>query len=489
MGSLEQYFNRFRDGVIGLEEEYETENGTRKIIYNDWVASGRLYAPIEKKITEDFGPFVANTHTETSETGTRMTYAYHKAREIIKNHVNAGKEDVLIFGGFGMTGVINKFQRMLGMKANPFLFDESCLKEHEKPVVFVTHMEHHSNHTSWYETIADVVILEPDEKMYIDLDVLRARLEEYKDRKVKIAAVTAASNVTGVSTPYHDIARIMHENGGLCFVDFAGSGPYVDMNMHPTDPLEKLDAIYFSPHKFLGGPGSSGVLVFDSALYKSDSPDHPGGGTVDWTNRWGEYKYVDDIEMREDGGTPGFLQAIRGALAIRLKDEMGTDKMAAREEEILERAFSGLHSIPGIKLLADNDLPRIGMVSFYNEDIHFNLLVKLLSDRYGIQVRGGCVCAGTYGHYLLDVSKEFSDKITKQIEDGDLSNKPGWVRWSLHPVTTNEEIDYFIKALGEIVKNASAWREDYEYDKKNNEYYHKNDSGFKLKDVDAWFEL
>ncbi len=489
MTSLEKHFEKYRKNTIGYNYAFETPYGEKKIIYNDWIAGGRLYGPIEEKIARIFGPFVANTHTETSETGTRMTWAYHEARDIIKKHVNASENDVLIFGGFGMTGVINKLQRILGLKVNPDLFDINTIPENEKPVVFVTHMEHHSNHTSWYETIADVVILQPGPDLLVDLDELRMKLKEYKDRKFKIGAFTAASNVTGVITPFYEMAKIMHENEGVCFIDFAASAPYADINMHPEDPLMKLDAVFFSPHKFLGGPGSSGVMVFDSSLYHSKSPDSPGGGTVDWTNRWGDYKYVDDIELREDGGTPGFLQGIRAALAVQIKEQMGTDNMEKREKELVDQAFHGLQKIPGIKILADNARNRIGVVSFYHEEVHYNLIVKLLSDRYGIQVRGGCVCAGTYGHFLLGVSHEESMRIAKKIEEGDLSEKPGWVRWSLHPVTTDSEMKYFLNAVDEIIQNAGDWKDDYFYDITTNEYYHKSEDGTKLKEVKNWFNF
>lgn len=489
MESLEKYFEKFRRNIIGIDQEYESPYGTKKIIYNDWIAGGRLYGPIEEKISDSFGPFVANTHTETSETGTRMTWAYHHAKDIIKKHVNAGPEDVLLFGGYGMTGVVNKLQRIIGLKVNANLFDENCIKEQDKPVVFVTHMEHHSNHTSWYETIADVVILQPGEDLLVDLHELERKLEEYKDRKVKIGAFTAASNVTGVTTPVHHMARLMHKHEGLCFIDYAASAPYVDMNMHPDDPMERLDAIYFSPHKFLGGPGSSGVVVFDSSLYNNESPDHPGGGTVDWTNRWGDYKYTDDIELREDGGTPGFLQAIRVALVIELKNQMGVVKMKKREDELIDMAMTGLHSIPEIKILAEHSMDRLGVISFYHEEIHYNLIVKLLSDRFGIQVRGGCVCAGTYGHFLLGVGKEQSMAIAEKINEGDLSEKPGWVRWSLHPVTTNWEVEYFLGALKEIIQKSNDWKKDYYYDKHTNEYYHKSDDGSRLKQVEDWFRF
>jgi selenocysteine lyase/cysteine desulfurase len=295
--------------------------------------------------------------------------------------------------------------------------------------------------------------------------------------------------VTGIETPYHKLARIMHEHGGICIIDFAASAPYVDINMHPNDPLDHLDAIVFSPHKFLGGPGASGVLVFNSGLYTLESPDQPGGGTVLWTNPWGEYRFFPDIEVREDGGTPGFLQAIRAALAVELKDQMNSELMLQREQQLVQKAFDGLRQIPGLTILADNIQHRLGIISFYFEKIHYNLVVKLLNDRYGIQVRGGCSCAGTYGHYLLHVDQYTSKRITDKIDEGDLSTKPGWVRLSLHPTTTDEEIDYIMNALCEIEKNAGEWQKDYTYDAHTNEFRHKNDRGELRGTVGGWFKL
>ncbi len=471
----EKYFSPFREKTVGTQVTYNGPYGPQTMIYADWIASGRLFAPIEERIKSHFGPFTANTHTETSEAGTRMTLAYHRAHQIIKHHVHAGPDDVIITSGFGMTGVINKFQRILGLKANSRC--GSCpqdLPEEDRPVVFVTHMEHHSNHTSWYETIAEVVPVSPGPDLLVNPDELKRVLEKYSNRRFKIGSFTACSNVTGIRTPYHRMARIMHEAGGVCFVDFAASAPYVDIDMHPEDPLEKLDAIFFSPHKFLGGPGSSGVLIFDRALYHCSAPDQPGGGTVDWTNPWGKYKYIDDIEVREDGGTPGFLLAIRTALAIRLKEQMGTAAIAARESELVSRAFAGLSSISGLHILAENVTERIGCISFYLEGVHYNLLVKLLSDRYGIQVRGGCACAGTYGHFLLNVSFEQSLAITEKINRGDLSEKPGWVRLSLHPTMTDAELDRIIEALSSINRNIKEWSRDYEYNPRTNEFTHKH---------------
>ncbi len=486
---MEKYFQQFRQNTIGNELEFETPYGIQKMIYADWVASGRLYAPIEKKLTEELGPYVGNTHTETSETGTMMTKAYHLAHELIKQHVNAGPNDVIITFGFGMTAVVNKLQRILGLKFCGKVSGKSCLMDSDRPVVFITHMEHHSNHTSWFETAADIVLLNPDKDLLVDPDELRRKLKEYANRKFKIGSFTACSNVTGIETPYHQLAKIMHEHGGVCFVDFAASAPYVDINMHPEDPLEKLDCVMFSPHKFLGGPGSSGVMVFDSSLYKSEVPDQPGGGTVDWTNAWGEYKYIDDIEIREDGGTPGFLQAIKTALCIELKNQMGVINIKKREEELVKIAFQELKKIPNLHILADNIEHRLGIISFYFDDIHFNMVVKLLNDRFGIQVRGGCACAGTYGHFLLDVSHENSNKITSMINHGDLSQKPGWIRLSLHPTMTNDELYIVIDALKQINLNHVEWAKDYVYDKHTNEFHHKIKSTASVVRLKKWFSL
>ncbi len=489
MTKLENYFLKYRNNIIGIDEYFISPFGQKKIIYADWIASGRLYRPIEERIIEQFGPFVGNTHTETTITGTTMTKAYHYAHDVIKKHVNANNEDVIITAGFGMTTVINKLQRIMGLKLPEQLHKYADIPNESRPVVFVTHMEHHSNQTSWEETIADTVVIEPDQDGLVDPDKLTEEMEKYTDRKIKIGSFSACSNVTGIETPYYELAKIMHENGGYCFIDFAASAPYKDIDMHPSDPMKRLDAIFFSPHKFLGGPGTSGVMVFNKALYDRKVPDHPGGGTVDWTNPWGEHRYISDIEAREDGGTPGFIQAIKTALSINLKNEMATDKIIEREEELLEIAFKRFREIPKIHLLANSIEDRLGIISFYSEEIHFNLMVKLLNDLYGVQMRGGCSCAGTYGHYLLHIDPTRSKSITDMIDHHDLSQKPGWIRFSLHPTMSNEEINIIMDAIADIVNNIKKYKEDYIYYPERNEYYHKNERPEDYRFIEEWFKL
>lgn len=469
-----KHFDLFRRNTIGINRMIDTPYGPKRLLYADWTASGRLYGPIEEKLAHTFGELVGNTHSEASTTGTMMTYAYHYALELIKKHVHAGAQDVLLPTGSGMTGAVNKLQRIMGLRLHEQFRKQVQIPEELRPVVFVTHMEHHSNQTSWIETLADVVVLKPDENGLVDLDNLRAELLLYKNRQTKIGAFTSCSNVTGIHTPYHEMARIMHEHGGYCFVDFAASAPYIDINMHPEDPMESLDAIYFSPHKFLGGPGSTGVLILNSALYHNYVPDNVGGGVVDWTNPWGEHKFVDDIEAREDAGTPAFLQTIRAALSIEVKNAMQVDFIHEQENWMVETAFNELEKISNLQILAGNVRERLGFISFYIDHVHYNLVVKILNDYYGIQSRGGCSCAGTYGHYLLHVSRELSDRITSKINHGDNSEKPGWIRISFHPTMLPEEILFITNAISEIAGNIHFWEKDYVYDPRKNEFFHVN---------------
>ncbi|HEX9511856.1 MAG TPA: aminotransferase class V-fold PLP-dependent enzyme, partial [Puia sp.] len=467
VGSLEDYFSLFRQNIIGCEQLFESPFGRKRILYADWTASGRAYGPIEARIQDEILPFFANTHTETTITGRMMSRAYEEAKTIVKDHVHAKEDDVLVFCGSGMTAAVNKLQRIMGLRLPERVMDYvECLRldEASRPLVLVTHMEHHSNHISWLETIATVEMIRPCENGNVDLEHLRQLLEQYKDRKNKIAAITACSNVTGIETPYHEIASVMHEYGGLCFVDFACSAPYVSIDMHPEagsglpgDPRRPgdsrrlgdadLDAIYFSCHKFLGGPGTPGVLIFNRKLYKNRIPDQPGGGTMLYSNPWKVHEYIANIEQREDGGTPPILQGIKAAMCIRLKEEMGVERILKREEEMLLRLFDRLSKISCVEILEGNNRKRLGVLSFMVKDAHYSLIVKILNDRFGIQARGGCSCAGTYGHLLLRIDEARSFEILNLLRAGEMLCKPGWVRLSIHPTMTNTEIDYIMDAI------------------------------------------
>ena len=513
--ALEHYFAAFRAGIIGRQQTFESPFGKKEILYADWTASGRAYRPIEACIQNEIMPFVANTHTEATVTGAMMSKAYKEAKDIVKRHVNANNQDVLIFCGSGMTAAVNKLQRILGLRIpervedymrgedrqetgswkgrlinrNSIPAEWLSVDETLRPVVFVTHMEHHSNHLSWLETIATVEIIKSAKNGNVDLDHFRSLLERFKHRKNKIAAITACSNVTGIQTPYHDIAKLVHAYGGLCFVDFACSAPYVTINMHPAEKSAALDAIYFSPHKFLGGPGTAGVLIFSNKLYKNSIPDQPGGGTVVYTNPWRVHEYCAAIEEREDGGTPPFLQGIKAAMCVRLKEAMGVDNMLKREVELLEIVFNRFSKMDTVQLLEGNIKSRLGIVSFMVKGAHYNLIVQLLNDRFGIQTRGGCSCAGTYGHLLLKVDEARSYEILNQIHSGNLLCKPGWTRLSLHPTMTNAEIDFIMDAIEQTAVHFAEWSEAYTYDAASNQYTFNGVAPKEQDRVNNWFNV
>ncbi len=484
---LEKYFEEFRRNTIGIGQRFESPFGVKEIIYADWVASGRMYAPIEEKMSNIIDPFVANTHSASTITSDLMTMAYHESKQIIKRHVNAGPSDVLVPCGSGMTAAVNKLQRILGLRVPEKLGLKVQLDETERPVIFVSHMEHHSNQTSWLETIGQVEIIPPNTQGFVDLEYFAELLKKFENRRMKIAAVTACSNVTGVETPYAEIAAMIHRAGGYCFVDFAASAPYVTMNMHPENVDERLDAIYFSPHKFLGGPGSAGILIFDSAMYSNRVPDHPGGGTVIWTNPWGEHLYIHEIEEREDGGTPPFLQTIRAALAVQLKEQMGVENILAREKELLNIVFDRFDKNPRLQLLESGIRKRLGAISFHIEGLYHALAVKMLNDRYGIQMRGGCDCAGTYAHQLLNISPEVSHESMLMADKKQLFFIPGWIRMSLHPTMSNEELNYICDALDELSIRFPEWTDEYVFIKETRSYRHRDEGNWANAMVHSWF--
>jgi selenocysteine lyase/cysteine desulfurase len=493
--SLENYFESFRKNTIGHDHVFCFPSGQKEIIYADWTASGRGYMPIENSLQNEVMPFFANTHTQTTITGTLMTKAYEEAKVIVKEHVNASVDDILIFCGSGMTSAVNKLQRMLGIRIsdrwNDYMVDGRSpqIDETLRPIVFVTTMEHHSNHISWLETIATVEIIAQTEDGNVDLKHFEKLLLTYRSRKNKIAAVTACSNVTGIQTPYHEIAKLIHAHDGLCFVDFASSAPYVHIDMHPKETDACLDAIYFSMHKFLGGPGTPGVLIFNRKMYNNAVPDQPGGGTILYSNPWKTRKYVIDIESREDGGTPPVMQGIKAAMCIRLKEEMGINNILQREEELLKVAFVRLAEMKNVIVLQGNVRKRLGIISFMVKGAHYNLIVRLLNDKFGIQARGGCSCAGTYGHQLLNVDPATSHKIWSAIHSGDLFSKPGWIRVSIHPTMTNQEIEFIMDAIESTSFRFREWMKDYQYDTVSNEYTLKERMEEEQHCVTDWFKF
>ncbi len=459
LSPLEAHFEPFRQSTIGRKDAVTTPFGEMPKLYADTTATGLPDSRVEAAVLE-IKRQLANTHTTSNFTGDLTTQRYHFASCVIKEHVHANDDDVLITEGSGMTAAINKLVRLMGLYLPPQWKERVNIPEAERPVVFITHMEHHSNILPWEESIAEVVMLDRSPDGTSSPEQLAQLCKRYAPRPL-IGSFTAASNVTGIRTPYRDLSRVLHQHGGVCVVDFAASAPYDRIDMHPDDENERIDAVVFSPHKFQGGVETPGVLVANKALMKNTVPDRPGGGTVEAVDRWGGRWYVPEHETREDGGTPAIIGRMRAALAIVLKQNMGEEQIALRERELISRFMDGMAAIDGTHVFEAQNRNRLGIVSFYMDGVPHGLLAALLNDRFGIQVRNGCSCAGPYGHVLLDITRERSAEIIRHIVDGDASAKPGWVRVSLHPTMLNDEVDQILCALREIRSNIDAWKHDY----------------------------
>jgi selenocysteine lyase/cysteine desulfurase len=464
-----------REHIIGADTLVRTPFGERPLVYADYTASGRCLDFVEDYLRAVAGVY-ANCHTEDSHTGRTVTHLLDEAEHSIRRAVNAGPDGCVIAVGAGSTGAIHKLQEILGVAIPPatckFLDDASVdalgaegaqtladAVASRQPVVFVGPFEHHSNEVTWREGFCDVVEVELDDGGSLDLSDLERQLSrpEWEGRR-KIGSFSAGSNVTGVRTPVRDIARVLHRHGALAFFDFAAAGPYVEIDMNPAgDPEARLDAVFLSPHKFLGGPGSAGLLVFDGNLYPSDlAPTVAGGGTVVYVTADG-HSFVKDIEAREKAGTPALFQTLRAALALEVKSAIGVDAIHAREQQLLRRAFARWQGVDAIEVFGPADPEaRLGIVSFNVRDergyLHPRFVTSLLSDLFGVQSRAGCSCAGPYAHRLLHIEPERAGRMRDWAEKGVHGVKPGWCRVGFHYTMDDAEADYLIECVAFVAE-------------------------------------
>jgi selenocysteine lyase/cysteine desulfurase len=460
-----------RASVIGDDEAVAGPFGIRRVTYADYTASGRALSFIEDYLRDAVLPLYANTHTESSGTGLQTTRFREEARRIIRDGVGGSDEHAVIFCGSGMTAAVNKLVDVLQLRIPADLDDRYGLTGHippaERPVVFIGPYEHHSNELPWRESIADVVTIGEDQDGRIDLASLERSLEAYADRPLRIGAFSAASNVTGILSDTRAISVLLHRHGALSLWDFAAAAPYVEVEMEPhregSEPgdaaLDYKDAVVLSPHKFIGGPGTPGVLVARRELFRNRVPAAPGGGTVAYVNPF-EHVYLEDPEHREEGGTPAIVESIRAGLAFQLKERVGVDAIREHEEDFIDRAIGAWRDEPSIQILGNPALPRLSIVSFTirHDDryLHHNLVVALLNDLFGIQSRGGCSCAGPYGHRLLGIDIETSHAFEREISRGCEGIKPGWVRVNFNYFISEAVFDYIVRAVALIARD--GWR-------------------------------
>ena len=475
-----ELFCTLRDAVIGEGAVLEGPYGPRLGVYVDYAASGRAVTFIEDYLRDEVLPYYANTHTEASGYGARTTELREEARRSIAAAVGAGPDDVVVFCGSGSSAAIDKLIAVLNLRIPHELEARYRLSERipleERPVVFVGPHEHHSNELAWRESIATVVQIPENARGELDLAALEAALPRYAERSLKIGSFTAASNVTGQIADVVRTTRLLHAHGALAFWDYAAAGPYLPLAMNPPGGVEcMLDAMFLSPHKLVGGPGTPGVLVAKRRLFKNRVPTLPGGGTISYVTAEVQ-RYVTDIAAREEGGTPAIVEAIRAGRAFELRDAVGLRAAALRERSLTRRALATLGENPAIVVLGHPTLPRIPIVSFLirhgNGFLHHHFVVRLLSDLFGIQARSGCSCAGPYGHALLGVGREASHAFDELASAGYLGIKPGWARITLSYLVSEEAFAYVLRAIDFVARHGFRFLPDYAFDARSGAFRH-----------------
>jgi selenocysteine lyase/cysteine desulfurase len=476
--NLDGLLSKIRNAVIGEKQLFKTAYGQRPIIYADYTASGRSLKFIEDYIQSHILPFYANTHSETSATGRQSGAFREQARSLIAKSIGANDDHAVIFAGAGATAAINKLISILNIRLPSALEDKydflSQIAEEDRPVIFVGPYEHHSNELPWRESIADVVKIPFADCGMIDVAALEEALQKYRSRKLKIGSFSAASNVTGLLSNVGEITEILHKYDALSMWDYAAAGPYVNIDMAGLD----LDAIYISPHKFIGGPGTPGILALKRTLLTNKVPSMPGGGTVSWVTPSG-HTYLPAGVRREEGGTPAIVESIRAGMVFQLKDAVGSDNIEQLEHKMVTGAIKRWSQMDNIHILGCKEAARTSIVSFQimapnGKPLHYGLVVALLNDLFGIQVRGGCSCAGPYGHDLLNITPEFSTQIEDVVALGNSIIKLGWVRLNFNYFIGDETYEYLLSAVELIAKHGLKLHEAYEYDDARGVWSHRN---------------
>lgn len=469
---------KIRNSLIGQRRLISTPFGEKPLVYADYTASGRSLGFIEDYIRDQVLPYYANTHTEATFTGARTTALRESARRAIRRAVNGTDDDKVIFCGSGATAAINRLIDVLNLRL-PADLDSRCelsavLPDSERPVVFIGPYEHHSNELPWRESIALLEVIPLDSRGGIDAEALELALSRHQHRSLLIGSFSAASNVTGIKSDVPGLTALLKRFGALACWDYAAAGPYLGIDMNGSVPL---DAIFLSPHKFVGGPGTPGVLVAKRHLFRNRVPATIGGGTVSYVTPL-DHVYIEDVERREEGGTPAIIEAIRAGLVFSLQQQVGVSHIQAREEAMAAHVMKRLESIPDIEVLGSTEADRLPIFSLRfrhgNRELHYGFVTVLLNDLFGIQVRGGCSCAGPYAHHLLGMDMNHSRRIEEAVKSGISVMRPGWVRLNFNYFIDDEELDYLLGALELVARYGWRLLSHYEYDSDHGVWRHRN---------------
>ncbi|WP_424981846.1 aminotransferase class V-fold PLP-dependent enzyme [Maritalea sp. S77] len=457
-----------RSQLIGDNAMIEGPFGPQKMVYADYVASGRALRVIEDFVAEEVLPYYANSHTRASYCGEKMTAMREAGRGEIARIIGAGPDYSVIFTGAGATAAVNRLVKLVGL--------EDLVRSDQVPVVFLGPYEHHSNILPWVETGAEIVYVPEAEEGGLDLNALSDLLDKYAHHCLRIGSFSAASNVTGITTDVAATTRLLKSKGALSFWDFAGGAPYLPVNLHPDDNVE-IDALFLSAHKFAGGPAASGILAVRNDIVRRNVPSWPGGGTVTYVSEWNR-DYVDSIAEREEAGTPNIIGDIRAALCFLVKEAICADFMADRQAHFVQQALARWSKNPNIHLLGNLDAHRIPIFSFIVTDddgmpVPHNFFTRALSDLYGIQARGGCACAGPYGHHLLNIDQHQSEQVRNEIKQGNALAKPGWVRLNFSYLFDDRKTQFIIDKVDELANSAGTYLDQYQLDPQSGIFCHK----------------
>ncbi|KAA2312419.1 aminotransferase class V-fold PLP-dependent enzyme [Pseudooceanicola sediminis] len=449
--------DHLRDGLIGRDMPFDTPYGTQRMLYADYVASGRALRQVEDFVAQHVLPWYANSHTEASACGEAMTRMREEARTTIARLVNAGPDGHVIFAGSGATAGLNRIARLLQI--------EERVRNGDRIVVIHGPYEHHSNILPWRESGAEVLVVRPGARGGVDLDHLESLLKQQQADLI-IGSFSAASNVTGILTDPDPVTRLLKAHDALAIWDYAGGAPYLPMDMTPTPDAAK-DAIVFSAHKFPGGPGASGVAIVRDSLVQRSTPTVPGGGTVTFVSPW-RHNYSPRVEAREEAGTPNVVGDIRAALVMLVKDAVGSARIVDLDRHLRTQALSAWSGTPQIDLLERSEAEALPILSFRVQGqtglVHHQLFTRMLSDLHGIQVRGGCACAGPYAHQLLGIDEEGSDTLFGRLSEGHEMEKPGWVRLNLSWLHSEDEVTRILQGVADLARDADTYARDYTCD-------------------------